>query len=1267
MPELSIAKSLNKAYKQLPVDKSDFEIFKNQLRIFYEQIGHIDTEEKVKGDLMDFLKQTFYGQDYKVSPNGKIDCAIHLGSGIDAPVGVICEVKMPSNTSEMVSRGDLNRKAMQELLLYWLRERVDKKNIQLKKLIATNVYEFFIFDAQEFERVFYSNKRLLHRYEEFNSGSLTSDKTDFFYREIASECIVAVADDIEYVWFDIRKYKPFLSGGDERNLIDLYKVFSPENLLKKQFQTDSNKLNTKFYSELLHIIGLEEVEDKDSHKRIITRLRPGDRNPASILEDAMTILDAEDWLDRVPRLSSYGADREERMFNVALSLSICWVNRILFLKLLEAQLIKYHKGDRSYSFLNPSVIPDYDELNKLFFQVLAKRPADRPESVSARYSKIPYLNSSLFEMSRLESETIRVSNLGGGELPLCAGTVLKDVRGGRLPALRYLLEFLDSYDFSGDGSDEVCDNAKTLISASVLGLIFEKINGHRDGSVFTPGAVTMYISQETIRRAVVSKFNEVMGWHCRDYDELKDKDLEDLRKANEIVDSLKVCDPSVGSGHFLVSVLNEIIRTKYDLGILLDCEGRRIKKQDYSIEIVNDELMVSDADGEPFAYIPGNPECQRIQEALFSEKRRVIENCLFGVDINPNAVNICRLRLWIELLKNAFYTKESGYIELETLPNIDINIKVGNSLLHRYDITQDISEILRDSGISINEYKAAVSDYKNAHTKERKRSIEEMISRIKSGLHAQMGMNDPKILKLNKLKGDLHNLKAPQLFETSKKEQAQYDKKIKDLNLRISQIQEEVDSIRDNRLFIDAFEWRIEFPEVLDEYGRFTGFDCVVGNPPYIQLQKMGEGADALSKMEYATYERTGDIYCLFYELGWQLLRPSGLLCFITSNKWMRAGYGENTRSFLSDKTNPRLLIDFSGVKVFDSATVDTNILLFEKSPNTHDTLCAVTSGQSRDVINNLGVFVQQQGTVCGFTGPDAWVILSPIEQSIKRKIESVGKPLREWDINIFRGVLTGYNDAFIITTERRNEILSNCKTDEERQRTEEIIRPILRGRDIKRYSYDWAGLWLIATFPSKHYDIEQYPAVKHHLLSFGKERLEQSGKEYLINGEKVKARKKTNNQWFETQDSISYWEDFLQPKIVWIELTDESKFALSTDGVIPLNTVFFMVGQHIKYLLAVINSSLIHWYFQHTLGSTSGVGTNRWLKYTVECIPVPLIQDYTKWETLVDEIQEYKCDSKDTHDLEDTIDVKVFDLYGLSEDERKYLSGIPKLQIRAE
>lgn len=585
MPELTIAQSLNKAYRQINIDKSSFDVFKQQLGFLYKQIASVDTEEKLKGDLMDFLKLTFYGQSYKVSPNGRIDCAIHLGNSIEAPVGVIFEVKMPANVSEMITRDNLNKKALQELLLYYLRERVEKKNIQLKQLIVTNVHEFFVFDAREFERVFYSDKKLLRHFSEFSEGVLTSDKTDFFYKEIAADVIESAKDSLTYTYFDIRNYRDYLNKGIDKRLIELYKVFSPEHLLKKRFQNDSNSLNTKFYSELLYIIGLEEVEEKDSNKRIITRREADKRNPASILENAITVLDSEDWLYNIKKRSSFGKDKQEQLFNIALSLTIGWINRILFLKLLEAQLVKYHKGDTSYAFLRPGFIPDYDELNKLFFQVLAKRPNDRSETINEKFGKIPYLNSSLFELSALERNTIRISSLDNSELPLYSNTVLKDGQKPRykqLTTLRYLLEFLDAYDFADDGSENVQENTKTLINASVLGLIFEKINGHKDGSVFTPGSITMYMSREAVQATVVQKFNQIIGdgKFCSDYENLKDKDITDFKQANAIVNSIRICDPAVGSGHFLVSVLNEIIRTKYDLGILLDCNGKRIKKQD---------------------------------------------------------------------------------------------------------------------------------------------------------------------------------------------------------------------------------------------------------------------------------------------------------------------------------------------------------------------------------------------------------------------------------------------------------------------------------------------------------------------------------------------------------------------------------------------------------------------------------------------------------------------------------------------------------------
>ena len=1256
MPEQTIAKSLSKAYRQVSIDKQSFDAFKKQLEILYQQIDTIDTEEKIKGDLMDFLKLTFYGQNYKVSPNGRIDCAIHLGKSIESPVGVIIEAKMPTNTSEMITRDKLNKKALQELLLYYLRERVEKKNIQLKQLIVTNIYEYFIFDAQEFERIFYSNKKLLKQFAEFNDGVLTSDRTDFFYREIAAEAIESVKNNLFYTWFDIRKYKSALVSGNDKRLTELYKVFSPEHLLKKRSRNDSNSLNTKFYSELLYIIGLEEVEDKESHKRIITRKNAGSRNSASILENTITILDSEDWLDGIHNRTSFGKDKSEQLFNVALELTIGWINRILFLKLLEAQLVKYHKGDTSYAFLHPQFIPDYDELNKLFFQVLAKRPSDRTDIINDKFGKIPYLNSSLFEVNALERRTIRISSLDNGELPLYSSTVLKDGTKPRyksLPTLRYLLEFLDAYDFASESFEDVQETAKTIINASVLGLIFEKINGHKDGSVFTPGAVTMYMSREAIHTTVVRKFNEGMGWNCPDYEALKDKDIDDYSKANAIVDSIRICDPAVGSGHFLVSVLNEIIRTKYDLGILMDCNGKRIKKQDWTIEIENDELIVSDSDGVPFVYIPGNDETQRIQEALFNEKRKIIENCLFGVDLNPNAVNICRLRLWIELLKNAYYTKVSGYSELETLPNIDINIKVGNSLVHRFDLKQDISEILKKNDISISQYKDAVTRYKNAHSKDEKRELEEMLSTIKSNLRTQISQNDPKVLRKTQLERELNDLIAPKLFEISKKEQMQQAKQEKELRTKIGKLNGEIEEIRNNKMFVGAFEWRIEFPEILDETGHLIGFDCIIGNPPYIQLQKMGTDADALQKMGYVTYERTGDIYCLFYEMGMELLKPNALLSFITSNKWMKAGYGKSLRNYISSKYDPIRLIDFANNKIFDSATVLVNILSIVKRGNQKRTYtCSVEDNFD---IEKLSDYIETHATIASFTSSDSWAILSAMEKSIKAKIEAVGKPLKDWDVQINYGIKTGCNEAFIIDSTKRNEILNNCTTEEERQKTDEIIRPILRGRDIKRYSYEFAEQYIIATFPSRQYNIDDYQSLKSYLLSFGLEKLEQTGKKYIVNGETVKARKKTNNKWFETQDSINYWDEFSKPKIIYPNMTKFMPFVYDTNGMMTNQKCFIITGKHLGYLTAFFNSSLFKFCFANRFPELQGK-TRELSKIFMDDIPILMIneQDEHIIDALIQDIQiEY------SEDKAKIIDKFIFDLYHLSLEEQVYIGFI--------
>ncbi len=493
-------------------------------------------------------------------------------------------------------------------------------------------------------------------------------------------------------------------------------------------------------------------------------------------------------------------------------------------------------------------------LTVLFFQVLASKYDDRNDDLIQKFAKVPYLNSSLFEPTELEHNTLFISNLKDAKtIPLHSQTVLKDQNGkkltGDIAALDYLFEFLNAYDFSSEGSEEIQEENKSIINASVLGLIFEKINGYKDGSFFTPGFITMYMCRETIRKAVVQKFKE----HCLNND-LLDIEINSIgniydlipqkitrKKANEIVNSLKICDPAVGSGHFLVSALNEIIAIKNDLKIIEDREGKSLHR--YEIEVVNDDLTITDEEGALFEYNPSIKESQRIQETLFHEKQTIIENCLFGVDINTNSVKICRLRLWIELLKNAYYKNST---ELETLPNIDINIKCGNSLVSRFAIDADLKQALKKSKWTIDAYRIAVDTYRNAKNKEQKREMERLILEIKQNFSSEIRMSDPLKKRLDKIASELyHRFTGTFLFEPEapygkdgksiekkrKAEQGKLEKEIEEINTKIEEI-------KNSKIFENAFEWRFEFPEVLNDEGDFVGFDVVIGNPPYFSLSE---------------------------------------------------------------------------------------------------------------------------------------------------------------------------------------------------------------------------------------------------------------------------------------------------------------------------------------------------------------------------------------------------------------------------------------------
>lgn len=932
--KLTPRKALNKAFLKVKTNRSEIEQFKANLISLIDAINEKESEEFHKNLVSDFLKKTYYGATNFINTKGRNDMVIHNGADAKSPVGVIVEAKKPTNKAEMIRQDNLNAKAFQELVLYFLRERITHNNLNVKYLIATNIYEWYVFDASIFDKEFAQNKKLVAQFTDFEEGRLSGKTTDFFYSEVAAPAIEAIKHEITFTHFDIRDYdKPLRNAerADDNTLIALYKLLSPQHLLKLPFTNDSNSLDKTFYSELLHIIGLTET--KEGSKKLITRKAEGSRNAGSLIENTIVQLDSHDKLSRIKNVSRFGDTYQEQLFSVGLELVITWMNRILFLKLLEAQLISYHKGDRQFSFLNAEKIRDFDDLDKLFFRVLAKRVADRDPAINKLFGQVPYLNSSLFEPTELEHDTLFISGLEDFvKLPFASSTVIKDAVGKKsveeMNTLEYLFAFLNAYDFSSEGSEEIQEDNKQLINASVLGLIFEKINGYKDGSFFTPGFITMYMCRETIRRAVVQKFNEAKGWNCTDIAQLYDK-IEDRPGANAIINSLKICDPAVGSGHFLVSALNEIIAIKSELRILLDRDGKRLKE--FTLEVENDELVVTDDDGKLFEYNPKSKESQRVQETLFHEKQTIIESCLFGVDINPNSVKICRLRLWIELLKNAYY-KAPDFAELETLPNIDINIKCGNSLISRYALDADIKAALKRSKWTIDSYRLAVMTYRNAQSKEEKRGMEKLINEIKGDFESEVASNDKRLLKLNKSRGELLALTTQtSMFERTKSEKTAWDKQVKALTDGIAATEAELEEIRSNKIYENAFEWRFEFPEVLSDEGDFVGFDVVIGNPPYGVLLSKAE--DNLLRNNYTVSNYQIDTYTLFTELGINILHRGGNLVFIIPNAWYASIYDVKFRKYLLDN-NYIDSITKCPKNTFEEAVVETSIIHVGKDNN---------------------------------------------------------------------------------------------------------------------------------------------------------------------------------------------------------------------------------------------------------------------------------------------------------------------------------------------
>ncbi|EAI2158451.1 class I SAM-dependent DNA methyltransferase [Campylobacter coli] len=1255
---------LNPYYRKKPILEAELNEFTKALKDYKTSLENNlknNEDSLVANALSKFFENLHFECEIKSIHKG--NSGIDLALKKDKQIQVIIEAKLP-HSKEFFSQSKPNCKALHECILYYLRER-KALNSSLKHIIITDFYRFYIFKADLFEELFNKNKYFKEAFENFESkNSLFKGNTDEFYKEceklLSSEKYLDsitrkdLFDEpsLKGVFIDLKpileQEKPSFS-----KLKPVFKIFHKDFLLSEFNPNDANSLNNAFYKELLYILGL--CESKQNSKLIIAKSEESKEEQGTFY-------------------TAINSKLKEENFETILKLLILWLNRILFLKLIESNLVRFN-DDKNLKFLNFKKIPDFDKLSELFFEILAKERSTRKKS---EFAYLPYLNSSLFEKQSIEN-TLEISNLNNDlKLNYYKNTVLKDdkckTKKGQVGLLEYLFEFLDSFDFGSDDEQSEILSQKELISSSVLGNVFEKLNGYKEGSFYTPSFITSYMCKESITKVVLDKFNAQFDLDAKNISELR-KSLrkEDKKAQKELLNSIKICDPAVGSGHFLVSALN-VMLSIYDELNLFD--------EEFYLEVQNDEILITGRKGEFIEYKrPSTPKdkAHLIQQELFHTKKDIIENNLFGIDINPNSCEITKLRLWIELLKHSFYQSfdDENYHDLKTLPNIDINIKCGNSLVSYFETGKSLSHYPNIKE-RMSKYKRIVKDYKEGFYTD-KSHINQEIKNLKISFKnfcfadkfkKEMKSFNDKCEKYSKKYGnflavDDENLK---FFVSANLTLFDFDEK--EATKEFANLKKEYDNIF-NLESNHPFEWRFEFPEILDDDGNFKGFDLIIGNPPYIRQEELKELKPHLAK-NYKVYKGTSDIYTYFYELGFNVLKENGILSFITSNKYTRAGYGEALREFLLKNTYILKYIDLNGIKVFDSATVDTSILCFEKSKSKDNKFkyLALSNEILKTCAYNIGLYKDFAEFSQNSLSKESFTFSDENTSALKAKIERIGTPLKEWQgLNIYRGILTGYNEAFIITTEKRNEILANCKDEAEKERTAKLIRKMLRGRDIKRYSYEWAGLWVIfipwhfpnvekpKTMLENEQDLkEQYLSLYKHLLSH-KERLSKRNKEETG----------IRYEWYCLQRwGANYYQEFEREKIVYpCIMAKEPCFSYETSfafAMAPAN-IITSNSDILKYILAFLNSDFIYLMlikFYMGGGIEGELKTNNLEKLSIPKINSKNEKLADELINLVDEILKAKEQDKNanTQELENKINSLVYKLYNLTEEEIKIIEG---------
>ncbi|EIC9863761.1 class I SAM-dependent DNA methyltransferase [Campylobacter coli] len=1247
---------LNPYYRKKPILEAELNEFIKALKDYKTSLENNlknNEDSLVANALSKFFENLHFECEIKSIHKG--NSGMDLALKKDKQIQVIVEAKLP-HSKEFFSQSKPNCKALHECILYYLRER-KALNSSLKHIIITDFYRFYIFKADLFEELFNKNKYFKEAFENFESkNSLFKGNTDEFYKEceklLSSEKYLDsitrkdLFDEpsLKGVFIDIKpileQEKPSFS-----KLKPLFKIFHKDFLLSEFNPNDANSLNNAFYKELLYILGL--YESKQNSKLIITKSEESKEEQGTFY-------------------TAINSKLKEENFETILKLLILWLNRILFLKLIESNLVRFN-DDKNLKFLNFKKIPDFDKLSELFFEVLAKEKSTRKKS---EFAYLPYLNSSLFEKQNIEN-TLEISSLSNDlKLFYYKNTVLKDdkckAKKGQVRLLEYLFEFLDSFDFGSDDEQSEILSQKELISSSVLGNVFEKLNGYKEGSFYTPSFITSYMCKESITKVVLDKFNAQFDLDAKDISELR-KSLrkEDKKAQKELLNSIKICDPAVGSGHFLVSALN-VMLSIYDELNLFD--------EEFYLEVQNDEILITGRKGEFIEYKrPSTPKdkAHLIQQELFHTKKDIIENNLFGVDINPNSCEITKLRLWIELLKHSFYQSfdDENYHDLKTLPNIDINIKCGNSLVSYFETGKSLS-YYPNIKERMSKYKRIVKDYKegfytdkNLIAKEIK-NLQESFKNfcLKDKFNKEIKQLTNGANEYSKKYGDFladehHDEKFKSFFSKNMFEFS-FDEKV--ATKEFANLKKEYDNIF-NLESNHPFEWRFEFPEILDDDGNFKGFDLIIGNPPYIRQEELKELKPHLAK-NYKVYKGTSDIYTYFYELGFNVLKENGILSFITSNKYTRAGYGEALREFLLKNVKVLEYTDLNGIKVFDSATVDTSILCFEKSKSKDNKFkyLALSNEILKTCAYDIGLYKDYAEFSQNSLSKESFTFSDENTSALKAKIERIGTPLKEWQgLNIYRGILTGYNEAFIITTEKRNEILANCKDEAEKERTAKLIRKMLRGRDIKRYSYEWAGLWVINTHNGyknqngekvEAINIKHYPSLKKHFDEFYpqlEKRADKGLTPYNLR-------------------NCAYIEEFEKEKIVYpCIMAKEPCFSYETSfafAMAPAN-IITSNSDILKYILAFLNSDFIYLMLRKFY---MGGGIEGELKTNnLEKLPIPKINSKNQkladeLINLVDEILKAKEQDKNanTQELENKINSLVYKLYNLTEEEIKIIEN---------